>query len=69
MLTLLKLTEHELDALKALQMPLVAFSLYALSDGAEAAGTSSVNMSLYLASSEICRTGLKPTSVTRMVST
>ena len=46
MLTLLKPTEHELDALKAAQMALVALSLYALSDGAEAAGTPNVNRSL-----------------------
>ena len=39
MLTLLKPTEHVLEALKAPQMALVALSLYALSDGAEAAGT------------------------------
>ena len=69
MLILLKPTEHELGALKALQTALVALPLYALSDGAEAAGTFIVNMSLYLAWSEMCNTGLKPISVTRTFST
>ena len=66
---LLRVTEHELEALSAWQMATVARASYALTDDAVPAGTERVNIIQKDVSSAMWRTGLKPVSVTMMLST